>query len=284
MKKVSCFCAVVLLFLMSVGCKPTIPGKYLQPDMMAEILYDYHIAEGVVNATEAGDTLALRSFKSNILSKYGVSEADFYSSMVYYTRHTKLLEDVYQKLEDRLNVEANAQGSTVGGADGYLLSGDTANVWNNPTCFVLSPYVVTNRESFEIVADSSFHNGDRILFDFDTQYIFQDGMRDAQAVMAVTYRNDSVEYVTSQLSGSSHYHMQINNDGRLGIKSVKGFWIMNNNSAYEFTSVSTLKLLIVSNVRLVRMHAPDDNDADGHSTNNADTSNIVKIDSMKRRR
>ena len=248
------FVLAALLAVMSLaGCKPGIPGKYLQPDEMADILYDYHLAEGITNTADAGDSLALRTFRASILERHGVSVADFDSSMVYYTRHTKLLEDVYKKVVDRLNNESVALGGSTAGM-GDFASSDTTNVWNQSPAFVLSPYAATNRMAFAMKADSAYHAGDRLMLDFDAQFICQDGSRNAVAVLAVTYDNDSTELATNSVMSSAHYHMQINNTGRLGIKAVRGFLMLSTGSADPAASLTTLRLLVVSNVRLVRMH------------------------------
>ena len=48
------FCIVMAL----VGCKPGVPNQYIQPDDMEDILYDYHIADGMVS-TRPGETADL---------------------------------------------------------------------------------------------------------------------------------------------------------------------------------------------------------------------------------
>ena len=116
------------------------------------------------------------------------------------------------------------------------------------------------------------------MLDFDAQYIFQDGMRDACAVMAVTYEGDSVEYATNQITSSSHYHLQINNTSHKRIKSVRGFWLINKGTSSDATSASTLKLLIVSNIRLVRMHVTEPAPTQGAS---GDSLLKVNPDSIK---
>lgn len=273
--------SVVMLFLLT-GCKPSIPGKYLSQGEMADILYEYHLAEGIVGTQSSGDTLALRAYRLNILARHDVSEAEFDSSMVYYVRHTKLLEDVYQKLSDRLNSESAAMGGDVYGVDGVALAtADTANIWKSAKNFVLSPYVATNRNSFEIKADTSFHTGDRFMLDFDTQYIYQDGMRDAVVVMAVTYDNDSTEYVSSQMSASTHVHLQLDNSGRMAVKRIAGYWMLNKSSLSDYTSASTLKLLVISNVRLVRMHSPMPTGAEANdSVPTAGRDSLPKADAL----
>lgn len=253
-KKTFCPLCILISFILMMGsCKPSIPGKYLQTGEMADILYEYHIAEAIVNATQSNDSLALRAYRANILCKYGVSQSDFDSSMVYYCRHTKLLEEVYEKVSDKIEKESLAQGLEGSGVyDDISSSSDTTNIWNRDRTFVLSPYAATNSYSFEIKADSAFHEGDGFGLDFDAQFIWQDGMRSAFAVMVVTYEGDSIATATSQITSSTHYHLQVSNEGGLKVKNVKGFWLINNENV--LTSASTLKLLIAQNVKLIRMH------------------------------
>lgn len=275
-------CLVLFMTVVLSGCKPGIPGRYLQPDEMADILYDYHLAEGIVQTDySSSDSIAMRAYRINILHSHGVSEADFDSSMVYYTRHTRELQQVYNKIGDRLDREAVERGGQAGFAD-MTDNADTTNVWKLSSAFVLSPYVATNRMSFEIKADSSYHEGDRMVLDFDAQFLYQDGMRDASVVLAVTYANDSVEYVNNSINSSTHYHMQITNDGRLAIKSVRGFWMLSSDRSMPTSSATTFKLFVVSNIRLVRMHVaepvinPEDEDQ------KADSLNRPRLDSLKR--
>lgn len=245
---------VAAVIVLSVtGCKPGIPNRYLQPGKMADILYDYHLAAGIAATAHPDDSIALRTYKESILGHHGVTEAEFDSSMVYYTRHATLLEDVYKKVADRLNSESAALGGSTVGFDGNFASADTANVWSQSPSFVLSPYAASNRLTFEAKADTAYHEGDNIMLDFDAQFIYQDGMRDAVAVLAVTYDNDSTEYVTNSVMSSSHYHLQVSNLGRLRIKSLRGFFMLSRGTDAA-ASATTLKLLVVSNVKLVRMH------------------------------
>ena len=251
------YCIMVALFVVSVfSCKPGTPDKYLQPDEMADILFDYHLAEGIQNVLQNEDTIAMRAYEASILKKYGVSKADFDSSLLYYTRHTALLEKVYDDVTERLNREASVYGGAQMGLDGDIAnSSDTTNIWQaSPSC-VLSPYAGVNRLSFELKADSSYHAGDRLMLDFDTQFIYQDGMRDAIAVLAVTFDNDSVEVVSNTLSSSSHYHLQVSNTERRKIKSVRGILLHNNISSFTpSSSKTTIRLLVVTNIRLIRLH------------------------------
>lgn len=276
-KKTFCFLWMLIsVVFMMESCKPSIPSEYLASDEMADILYEYHLAEAIVSTTQSTDSLALRSFRANILRKHGVSQHDFDVSMEYYCRHTKLLEEVYEKISDKIDKESVAQGLDGGGTyDDISSSSDTTNVWNHDRTLVLSPYAATNSYSFEMKADTAFHAGDGFGLDFDAQFIYQDGMRSAVAVMVVTYEGDSIATATSQITSSSHYHLQIGNEGGLKVKSVKGFWLINNEKV--LSSASTLKLLVAKNIKLIRMHKKKEEPA----TQNADSTRVdgVKTDS-----
>ena len=53
------YCAIVIMSVLGIiSCKPGIPHKYLQPNKMADIIYDYHIAEGIQSVNTTGDTIA----------------------------------------------------------------------------------------------------------------------------------------------------------------------------------------------------------------------------------
>ncbi len=244
----------LLLLLSFFSCKPSVPSIYIQPSEMEDILYDYHIAEGIrTHDNVANDSLSLLSYKTNILKKHGYTVEEFDSSMLYYTRHTKLLSNIYVSLADRLNKESVAQGSTVNELNRYgniSSSSDTTDIWSGERAFVISPYRATNQYYFEEKVDTSFHKGDLLMLDFDTQFIYQDGMRDAIVVLAVTFDNDSIATQTLHASSSSHYQLQIG-DEKLGIKRVRGYFLLGNNGT---ASTTTLKMLIVSNISFIRMH------------------------------
>lgn len=255
--------------LLLAGCKPSVPNEFLQPDEMEDILYDYHIADAIARQQLGDDKIASLAFKESILRKHGTDNAVFDSSLVYYTRHTKLLHDVYESLSDRLSDEALSQGSTIGQLNRYgdlSSSADTADVWNGDKVVVLSPYPSFNNYSYEIKVDTAFHKGDKLLLDFDAQFIYQDGMRDAIAVLAIKFANDSVTSQTVRLSSTRQYHLQIGNDS-LQIKSVKGYFMLN--KIKETESSTTLKMMILSNIKLVRMHNKPSTKTDTKTDDNA---------------
>lgn len=263
MKRIFAFIQVSSIFgvLLLMGCAPSVPGKYIQPGEMEDILYDYHIAEAMANDYESRrDTLLMRVYKAAVLKKHGYSEAEFDSSMVYYMRHADRLHHIYESLAKRLENKSVALGGATNDFSKYSsssLSGDTANVWTGDATFVLMPVSAFNTYSFNVKVDSSYHAGDKLLLNFDTQFIYQDGMRNGVALFAVKLKNDSVISRNVHMSGSSHYSVEIADVDRVGIKEVKGYFILNRSYNASAESQTTLKLMIVNHISLVCIHTKE---------------------------
>lgn len=259
MKKLMiCLVAVMALLFCVSSCKPSLPSGVLSKGKMTDILYDYHLALAMAHMDDNGDKGQSLAYREAVLRKHDVTSAEFDSSMVYYMRHTELLEDVYKDLTDRYNNEITAMGGSAkeGGEFANLsATGDTANVWNLAASMVFMPVKPFNSTSFDIKVDSTFHKGDRLMLDFDAQFIYQDGMRNGVAMLAVQFGNDSIAQRTIMIQSSQHYSVELSDADSLGIKSVKGFFmLMNGDNGTDVSSQTTLKLMFLEHVKLIRMH------------------------------
>lgn len=255
MKNIIHLFSVVLLAVLLASCKPSVPSHIIQPDDMEDILYDYHIA------IEAGklsgkDALTPKIYATAVLKKHKVTQAEFDSSMVYYTRHAESLHTIYESLSERLNREALALGTSASELNRYgalSSTGDTANVWNGDKSLMLmlgTPYV---SYSFVNPADTTYHSGDTFILDFDAKFVFQDGIRDMVVVLAVKFANDSVASSMLHCSQTNHFSLTVSDASRKGIKELKGFFMLNPSRGSE-SSQTTMKLVIVNNIHLVRLH------------------------------
>lgn len=259
-----------------VSCKPSVPSEYIQKGKMENILFDYHLAKVMFEQEGKNDSLTLLAYQESIFEKYDVTRADFDSSMVYYSRHMQLLHEIYEHLGDRLSKELVAQGGVASGLSQYgdeIAGADTASIWKGDRSIALTPFPISNSYSFEAKADTSFHKGDRIILDFDAQFIYQMGLREATAVLSVTFMNDSVRTETVHVSSSSHFHLQIEDSGMLGIKNVRGYFLLSNGgNGYS----STIRMCLCYNIKLLRMHVKREAE-----TTSADSAKVQRPDSAK---
>ncbi len=250
--------ALAAIFTIGVimSCKPTVPSEFISESEMEDLLYDYHLAEAMASQTKGDQNANVIAYRAAVLKKYGVSQEEFDTSMVYYMRHTVRLHKIYQRISERMDNEAQELGAT-GSMGGIIVSsanGDTADIWNGPRVLALIPNQPYNLYQFSLQADSSFRKGDGFIFSFRTNFIFQDGSRDGLAYLAMTYKNDSVATRNMHISSSSSYTLQLSDNDSLGIKEVKGFLLLGNGSM-NGGSTTTLRLMSVTDLHLFRCHA-----------------------------
>lgn len=252
-----------LLFVASVclivfACKPGVPRDIIQPGKMEDILFDFHVADGMAqnNPAAANNVDYNRTlYRLGVLKKYDVTQAEFDSSMVYYSRHSDKLHDIYKGVAERLRNKALSLGASADDVKRFgtiTADGDTSNVWLGERAVVLMSSPPYNSYSFSIEADSAYRKGDKMILNFDSNYIIQDGSRDGIAMLAVKFGNDSVATKHMHFSGGQHQTLEVPDTKHLGIKEVKGFFYMNTNSNNQ--SSTTMRVVSLYNIRLIRFH------------------------------
>ena len=271
---------LIFFTLILIGCKPSVPDGVLSPKEMEDVLYDYHLADAMAQDEDADQGYKERMYRAGVLKKHDVTQAVFDSSMVYYLRHTEELQKIYERLSDRLNDEVVALGGSSKSMGDFTMNGDTANIWNGARTMVLDPHEPFNLYNFEIPVDSSFHKGDRLMLNFESEFIYQDGMRDGVAVLAVKFGNDSIATQSIHMSSPINYRLTIADNDHYGIKEIKGFFILNRANDPSGQSLSTLRLMILKNITFIRMREPK---LDPEQMKQ-DSINAARADSMQMRR
>lgn len=271
------FCAMVL-----VGCKPGTPSKYLSSSEMEDVLYDYHLAMGMLTAQnfdskENGYQFEL--YKLAVLKKHGVSEQKFDESMVYYMRHTDQLQEIYKSLTERLQNEASKAGVSVAdfGEEGGL-AGDTANVWPLAPNALLMQKIPYHQISFVIPADTSFHHGDKFSLRFQTCFLYREGFKDGVAMLALRFANDSVASRSIRFTTDSRYDVSLEDNERLGIKEIRGFIYLDRE--HNVVPDNSLKALILNQIQLLRVHREKPPVVE--NVNSVRVADSVRVDSPKK--
>ena len=244
----------ILSIVMVVGCKPSVPSEYIQPDELEDILYDYHVAEAMArNGSSMDADYNQTKYFLAVLEKHQVTEAVFDSSLVYYYTHAERLKVIYSRVQERLVNDAKKLGASVGDINRYSQyseSGDTANIWRNETALLLIPRPTRNRFDFVVKADSTFKLGDSFMFQFVTEHIWQNGSKDAVVCIKTTYEKDSVLQSVNHVSISGITQLRVPYNKTLKIKELRGFIYLPQGEE----DVETRRLMFVSQIPLIRFH------------------------------
>lgn len=246
----------ILIFIVGMASCSSDSSDILSMGEMEDILYDIHLSQGMTD--ESGGMRKVYTEIANreaIFRKYDITQAEWDSSYNYYCRHVDKLHTIYERLSERLRTEVIDLGGDVS-LDETTLSGDTINIWKSERNFILMQETPYNLNRFTITADSTFKAGDVITLQFDSKFIFQESSRNLVAFFAVTLGNDSVVSQNCRVSYDGKFTVSFGDYKRLGIKSVKGYFVLlrNNNEQQTFPA---FHLVSVENVRMILAHSKE---------------------------
>lgn len=265
---------LVVLLTMS-SCRPDIPSDVISPSEMERILYDYHIAQGM--ADSGGDSIDARKYMyvQAVFKKYGITKAEFDSSMVWYSSNTSYLYDIYKKLESRY--ETDLKSFDMGEGDytaGLSAQGDTANIWSDKVTRLLKPEKLADRFQYSMTADSSVYPGDAFLWRFDSRFIGSGNDVEAYAAFYLRLKNDSVIATSQRIYSSRQLQLRLETDTTDTVRSINGFvYIKRRKNQNDFV------MLMLDQIRLIRFHRhfkPSPVVADTVSRQSADTAKVKK--------
>ena len=244
---------VLLLLILFAACDDH-PQNVLSRGKMEDVLYDYHIMQGIVNDLPAEEREAKgQDYMNAVFEKHGITEAQFDSSIVYYNRHTKDLHKIYSNLKERYTA-VNEEIQLVNGNNDMMAifstGGDTTNLWNSAKLLTLRNKELLNKESFTIHADTSFRRRDQFILTLSPVFIKErreDYDINLHVGLSVLYASGKHIGTTRVINndGTQQLTLQISNDE--DIKSITGFF-------YYKGKKESRNLCLIDNISLIRMH------------------------------
>ncbi len=250
------FWAGLLAAALLAGCGKQVPRSVIQRDKMEQILYDYHLGVSMSGNPGSSENYQKEAYKQYVFAKHQVTEAEFDSSMVWYTRHADELAAIYKKLGTRFRDEKKEmQGllSLRGGKPSVSRPGDTVDLWYDHRLYWLADAPLVRKVAFEIPADSNFMEKD--AFRWSATYVFL-SEREQKAIMgfSVIFGNDSVAGKVEEITRPGTYALDIRPDSAFAIQSVNGFIYYRDKDSAATVSPGVL----VHHLSLMRYHAGAD--------------------------
>lgn len=275
MKKTKIFILFTLSVLLLSACRPERPAYVIGEGKMEDMLFDYHVAMAMAENAD-GDIESNRYLMSQaVFDKYGVTRAEFDSSMVWWCAHSEKLKDIYTKVSVRLERQAQLLGAEDAQDENVYANlstdGDTANVWNRKPYALLINNTLDNLYQFHLDADSTYKPGDKFTLAFNPVFLSQSGNREAYVLFSLQYQNDSIEGMVREISGSYAFELNASPSGKytdVPLKSIIG-------AIYLPSESPDRTILSLTDIVLVRYHqmstvSPSDTLRED-STNQVDT-------------
>ena len=251
MKRILPTLALLMFLLMACDDRPK---DVLSRGKMEDVLYDYHIMQGIIDELPSEEREAkAQEYINAVFEKHGITEVQFDSSIVYYNRHTKDLHKIYSNLKERYST-VNDEIQLVNGNNDmmavFATGGDTTNLWNSAKLLALRNKDLLNRESFTIQADTSFRRQDQFILTLNPLFIRENqGDYDIQlhVGLSILYASGKHAGMTRMLNTSGIQQLTLQTSPDEDIKTITGFF-------YYRGKKTTRNLCLIDNISLVRMH------------------------------
>lgn len=237
-----------------VGCGRKIPEDIIQPADLENLLYDYQRTSSMVNSLPYTENYKKEAYYRYVFEKHHVTEAEFDSSMVWYSRNSDVLAGIYENLQKRLDNEVSQMKIKMAQRDNQVdvsMSGDTVDVWQDRNMLWLTASELTNKVQFDFKADTTFRASDAMELAADLRFIPFDKEigSSPKVVMGINYcfENDSVQGMTQTFRSSGPCRLYFKPDSAFAIRSINGF--------IYYTSGKKLSgSVLLNDIRLMRYH------------------------------
>lgn len=247
--------AVIILSLFLYACSPSLPSGILDDEEMTDVLVDFHLAQGMVDAMgEDRSDVTRYKYIQAVFRKHHITEAEFDSSMIYYSGRAEEFTQIYNNVVTRVRAQAERMGLEATAQDKFASltsEGDTANIWLGKDFTCIMPNQVQCVYSFQMKADSTFKVGDSFIWRFKTQFVARSMNNEAIAQLNFYYETDTASSVTELIRTNPKNELQYYPSkalDTLNIKSITGYIYLPPNSSDQ------PKPLLVSEMQLIRMH------------------------------
>lgn len=160
-----------------------------------------------------------------ILKKYGITQAQFDSSLVWYTKNPRVFGNIYDNVLVNLTaLQKDVKNGKYHPVDTLDLTKMKTNIWNKRTKYLLTKDSTRTHLSFEIT-DNNLMYGDAYVLKFLQRIAPEDSCKKQRIVLRINYVNgktDSVSRTTYNDSLLRRYTFRLSATRKLKIKSVSG--------------------------------------------------------------
>ncbi len=240
--------ALLLLALSLSACHVKRPDTVLPDAKMEDVLYDFHLAKAVGEELSLNDNSQKMLYMGYVYKKHGITQAEFDSSMVWFSRHPDELVKIYEKVNARLKgkrVEIDRLMALRGEKPKESQAGDSVDIWLDAPVYRLTGTPLDNKITFTFPADSNFQNRDTMKW--TARFRYPDTLSIPIMAMQVIYEKDTLHTLRLPAQAATET-VWLAADTLGALKEVRGF---------IYYPAKDGKPLLVDRISLMRYHATD---------------------------
>lgn len=225
-KTLSQFVSVFLLILLLSACDSR-PRGVMNEKKMTEVFTELHKLDGVLfeKGILYGQYLERNKYYIGLLKKYDITQAEFDSSLVWYTKHPKKYEKIYENvLVNLTQLDKDIKSGKYHHVDSTTASKINLNIWNKRTLYNLTKDSARTHLDFEIT-NNNLMLGDVYELKFLQRIARVDSSKNQHVVLRINYINgksDSAYSVTHNDNLLRRYTLRLTALKKQRIKSISG--------------------------------------------------------------
>lgn len=253
--------ATVLLALSALwGCVVEVPSHIIQPEEMENLLYDYHLMQAMAGDLNSSQNHKRKLYEQYVFDKHHVTEADFDTSLTWYMRHTKELEEIYKNLNKRFTNRKEQLANYLPSSkriQEMSLAGDTVNVWPDFRLFRLAASDFSNKLLFSLKPDSNYFPRDSFVWSLNSLYLGDTCASRAVMAMTALFDKDTIG-VSHEISHSGIHNLHLSCNPEHQLKEIVGyvyyFPLEHDSVSVSDTPTLLTRDLLLSDISLMRYH------------------------------
>lgn len=238
-----------------LGCSLGRPSDVIPEDTLEALLYDYHLAKVMGDQLPYNENYKRTLYLQGALDRYGVTQADFDSSMVWYARHTEVLTKIYAKVSRRMFEEQERINKQMALREQRVDSsqlGDSVDVWGWQRLIALSATPPRHIYTFSLSADTTFHDRDTLVWEVDYRsFLPTDSGKKVPRLamgMQIIYDRDTLS-MARQVEAFGKHSLTLYADTLGTLREVRGFLHVNDK---DFEGI-----LLGTGISMMRYHCRD---------------------------
>jgi len=216
-----------LAFMLLLSACENRPKGVLNKTDMTKVLVDMHKAEAMLmeNGQVYGHYSNKAPYYKFILKKYGITQADFDSSLVWYTKNPQKFTQVYNNVTAELTTfQKEIKNGKYHPVDTMSNSVVKSNIWTQRTKYILTKDSARTRLAFQIPYQGFMYK-DVYILKLLQRIAPEDSSKRQRIVLRINYWNgktDSVSKMAYHDSLLRHYTFRFPAIHKYKIKSISG--------------------------------------------------------------
>lgn len=247
--------SILLLAFGLTSCQVKRPKEVLSDAKMENVLYDYHIAKAMGEEVPYSENYKRVLYVESVFKKHGITQADFDTSMVWFTRNPEALTKVYEKVNARLKAERELIEGLIAKRDRKAQKsqpGDSVDVWMESPLYRLTGMPLNNKLLFTLPSDSNFYDRDTLRW--SVRFRFHKNPSDSlyaplMAMQVLYEKNDTTVSEVRPVREPGVETISLYADTLGKIKEVRGF--------IYYPMQESHRPLLADRISLMRYHAMD---------------------------